>query len=154
MSLTPVPRTSARLTLARHDRYRRVTLASVALLAIAGSMAVAGLPPVDLHGPTHWFGVMDPFCGGTRAARYTALGEWDQAWRYNPLGILTVVSVGLIALRAAAGLLTRRWLTLDVQWSARGRRLAVGLIVVLAIALEVRQQGHAELLMEGTFTLV
>lgn len=154
MSLTPVPRTSARLTLAEHDRYRRVTLASVALLGIAGLMAIAGLPPMDLHGPTHWFGIMDPFCGGTRAARYTALGQWGLAWKYNPLGILTVVSVALVALRAAAGLLTRRWLTLDIEWSSRGRRLTLGIIVVLVIALEVRQQGRADLLMEGTFTLV
>jgi len=29
-------------------------------------LAAVGLPPVDLHGPLHYLGVMDPLCGMTR----------------------------------------------------------------------------------------
>ena len=70
---------------------------------------VLGLPPIDLHGPLHWVGIMDPLCGGTRAARYTAIGQWGQAWHYNPLGIVTVLAVGLLLLRGAVGVTTGRW---------------------------------------------
>ena len=147
-------RVPVRLAIDARDRYRWITLASIGLLAIAGGIAALGLPPVDLHGPNHWFGIMDPLCGGTRAARYTALGEWGLAWKYNPLGILTVVAVGLLVLRAGVGVLTRHWIALDITWTRRGRWAAVTVAALLVIALEIRQQGRAELLMAGTFTLV
>lgn len=136
------------------DRYRWLTLASFGLLAIAGGMAVLGLPPVDLHGPLHWLGIMDPLCGGTRAARYTALGEWGLAWKYNPLGILTVLAVAVIVLRAIVGMVTRRWVSLDITWTRRGRWVAFTVIALLVVTLEIRQQGRADLLMAGTWTLV
>lgn len=143
-----------RLTVDSRDRYWWATAASVGLLAIAAAMATFGLPPIDLHGPNHWFGIMDPLCGGTRAARYTALGEWGLAWKYNPLGIVTVLLVAVLVLRAAVGLITRRWIAVDIYWTRRGRWV-VGLILgLLLIALEIRQQGRADLLMAGTFTLV
>ena len=135
------------------DRYRWITLVSIGLLAIAGGMAALDLPPIDLHGPNHWFGIMDPLCGGTRAARYTTRGEWGLAWKYNPLGIVTVVAVGLLVLRASAGVLTRRWIALDISWTRGGRWAAVIVVALLLIALEIRQQGRADLLMAGTFTL-
>lgn len=143
-----------RLAVDSQDRYRWITLASIGLLAIAAGMAAFGLPPIDLHGPAHWVGIMDPLCGGTRAARYTALGEWGLAWRYNPLGIVTVVAVALLVLRAILGGLTRRWIALDVTWTRRGHRVAGIVVALLLIALEIRQQGRADLLMAGTFTLV
>ncbi|GGO84976.1 hypothetical protein GCM10011584_03820 [Nocardioides phosphati] len=136
------------------DRIRWLTIASAGLVAIAGAMAIFGLPPVDLHGPDHWFGIMDPLCGGTRAARYTAMGQWGQAWRYNPLGIVVVLMVSALLLRGAVGLATRRWLTLHISWTPRTRMFAITAAVVLVALLEVRQQGRADLLMRGTFTLV
>ncbi len=145
---------SVRVFLAPRDPYRWLTLASVALLAVAAGTAAFGLPPVDLHPPTHWFGVMDPFCGGTRAARYAALGEWGRAWTYNPLGVFTVVGVAGLTLRAAVGLATRRWVSLSVVWSVRGRRAAELVALLLLIALQARQQSRADLLMAGTWTLV
>ena len=154
MHLMATRHVPVRLAIEARDRYRWITLASVGLLAVAGGMAALGLPPVDLHGPNHWVGIMDPFCGGTRAARYTALGEWGLAWKYNPLGIVTVVAVGLLVLRASVGGLTRRWIALDIAWTRRGRWVAVTVAVLLVIALEIRQQGRAELLMAGSFTLV
>ena len=154
MPVTMARRLPVRLAIDPRDRYRWITLASIGLLAIAGGMAAFGLPPIDLHGPNHWFGIMDPLCGGTRAARYTALGEWGLAWKYNPVGIVTVVAVGLLVLRASVGALTRRWIALDIRWTKRGRWGVAIVGVLLLIALEIRQQGRADLLMAGTFTLV
>ncbi len=154
MPVTATRNMPVRLAVDSRDRYRWITLASIGLLAIAGGMAALGLPPIDLHGPFHRFGIMDPLCGGTRAARYTALAEWGLAWKYNPLGIVTVVAVGLLALRASIGVLTRRWNALDITLTKRGRWMAVIAVALLLIALEIRQQGRADLLMDGTFTLV
>lgn len=151
----PVTRTRiVSVSIRASDRYRWVTLASCALVAIAAGIAFLGLPPIDLHGPNHWFGIMDPLCGGTRAARFTALGQWGLAWQYNPLGIITVLGVALILLRACIGVLTHRWITLDITWTRNGRRLALALVAVVVIALEIRQQGRADLLMDGTFYIV
>jgi hypothetical protein len=145
--------TRATVALEREVRHQWLTWLSLALLAIAVGMAVFGLPPVDLHGPLHRFGIMDPFCGGTRAARYTALGQWGLAWKYNPLGIATVVAVVLLSVRATIGWLTGRWLTMTVSWSRRGFWVAAVIATALLVVLEIRQQGRADLLMQGTFTV-
>lgn len=147
-------RLAIRPTVEPRDQHHWITLVAVALVAVAGAMALFGLPPVDLHGPLHRFGIMDPLCGGTRAARYTAMGQWGQAWRYNPLGILTVLVVGLLLLRGVVGVTTRRWPTLHVTWTRRARRIAITVALLLVVLLEIRQQGRAELLMNDTFTLV
>lgn len=150
IALRPSP---TRLIVEPRDRYRLLTFASIGLLTTACSMATVGLPPIDLHGPNHWIGIMDPLCGGTRAARYTALGEWELAWTYNPLGLVTAVAVGLLVLRAGVGVLTRSWLALDIAWTKRDRRSAMTVATVLLIILEIRQQGRADLLMADTFAL-
>ncbi len=93
---------------------------------------------------------MDPLCGGTRAAAYTARGEWAQAWRYNPLGILAVLAAGVAVLRAAIGVLTGRWVTLTIAWTPRRARAVAATATVLLVALTVRQQLRAELLIAGT----
>lgn len=147
-------RLTVRLTREPHDRYRWISLAAAGLVAVAGAMAVFGLPPIDLHGPLHRYGIMDPLCGGTRAARLTALGRWGEAWRYNPLGILTVLAVTLLLLRGVVGRTTGRWAALRVTWTRRARWIAIVVAVILVVLLEVRQQGRAELLMSDTFTFV
>lgn len=154
MSAVPEPPPWLQISLARRDRQWRLTLLGVLALAIAGAMAVFGLPPVDLHGPLHKIGIMDPFCGGTRAARYTAQGNLAEAWRYNPLSILVVYGAGLATLRAAVGLLGRRWVTLTVNWTPGRRRWATAALIVLVALLEIRQQLRADLLMADTRTWV
>jgi len=119
-------------------------------VVIAGAMAVFGLPPVDLHGPFHRFGIMDPLCGGTRAARYTAQGEWALAWKYNPLGILAVLGATAVTIRTVIGALTRRWIAVQIYWTPRRRRAAILIVLALLVALEVRQQLRADLLIAGT----
>jgi hypothetical protein len=113
-------------------------------------MALFGLPPVDLHGPFHRFGIMDPLCGGTRAARYTAQAEWALAWKYNPLGILVVLGAAAVTVRTVVGALTRRWLTVQIHWTSTQRRAAILTMLALLVALEVRQQLRADLLIAGT----
>ena len=96
---------------------------------------------------------MDPFCGGTRAARYTAQGQWALAWQYNPLGIAAVLGASAATLRAVAGLLSRRWLTVRLQWTRGSRRLVLAIGVALFVALMVRQQLRADLLVQDTWLL-
>ena len=154
MSTATEPRPWLRLSPERRDQHWWLTLLGVLAVAIAGAMAIFGLPPVDLHSPLHKIGIMDPFCGGTRAARYAAEGNLAEAWRYNPLSILVVYGAGLAILRAAVGLLVRRWVTLTVGWTPGRRRWTFAVLIVLVALLEIRQQLRADLLMAGTHTWV
>lgn len=139
-----------RLTWQRADQHLLVSLLGIGALVAAGGLALMGLPPVDVHGVLHRFGIMDPLCGGTRAARYAALGQWGQAWRYNPLGILAVVIAAGITLRTVTGLLSRRWMTITLNWTPRRKRVVALFVVALAVALTVRQQLRADILVAGT----
>jgi hypothetical protein len=125
------------------DRHRPLTLLAVAGVVLGAFLATLGLPPLDVHGPLHFVGVMDPLCGVTRAVRYAFRGEWVLSWRYNPLGSPLALGGVVFLVRAAAGFLTHRWVRVQIRWS-RWMFLAVGLLVV---ALEIRQQALADLLM-------
>lgn len=129
------------------DRWRAVTWLAIAAAAIALVMAIVGLPPVDLHMPPHYAGIMDPLCGGTRAIRLAALGHWSESWRYNPIGIPLLIICVILVVRAAIGWLFGRWLTLRIHWTRRGKQIAWLLVAVAVIALEINQQAHVELLM-------
>ncbi|NYI77037.1 DUF2752 domain-containing protein [Nocardioides panzhihuensis] len=139
-----------RLEVERHDRHWWLTALALAALGIAVAMALFGLPPIDLHGPLHKFGIMDPLCGGTRAARYTAQGNLVQAWRYNPLSILIVGGAALAVLRTFVGLISRRWVTFGFAWTPQRRRWMIGAGLLLLVLLEIRQQMRADLLTAGT----
>jgi hypothetical protein len=138
------------LTIADTDGHRKVSLICMVGLFAAIVMAIVGLPPVDLHGPLHRIGIMDPLCGGTRAARFAAQGRWGQAWRYNPLGIVVVVTGGLALVRLASGHVLRRWLNWQLAWTPRRRRGAFLVLLLVGVAVEVRQQSRAALLVSGT----
>lgn len=139
-----------RLDVECRDRHWWLTALALAALVAAISMALIGLPPVDLHGPLHKVGIMDPLCGGTRAARYAAQGNLVQAWRYNPLSIVIVAGAVLAVLRSLVGLLGRRWLTFRFSWTSQRRRWVIGVGLVLLVLLEIRQQMRADLLIAGT----
>jgi hypothetical protein len=102
---------------------------------------VFGLPPVDLHGPLHYLGVMDPLCGGTRSVYLTLHGHLREALRYNPAGPLLVVAALAVLIRAAVGRLTGYWVRVRPP-----RRLSIAVGVVALVALEVNQQLHVALL--------
>ncbi|WP_157840049.1 DUF2752 domain-containing protein [Streptomyces megasporus] len=108
-------------------------------------MAVVGLPPVDLHGPLHYLGVMGPLCGGTRGVHAMMSGQWDEAWRYNPLSLVLVPGAVLALVRETVGRVSGRWLNLRVTH----RRAALVLGLLPAAALTINQQAHADLLRTG-----
>jgi hypothetical protein len=136
--------------LGRCDAHRWATYLAGAGVSLALVMAVYGLPAIDLHPPIHRLGIMDPLCGGTRAARYAAQGQIGEAWTYNPLGIVTVYGAGAVLLRTLSGLVSGRWLNVTLHWTPRRRRTVWLVALLLFAALEVRQQGRAELLIAGT----
>lgn len=139
---------AVRLYWSSHDRLWALTAVAALGLVVAATMAVFGLPPVDLHGPLHRMGIMDPFCGGTRATRLTAQGHLATAWRYNPLGIIAVAVGAAALMRLAAGVLTHRWLNVAITWTPGRKRVVVSTVVVLIVLLEIRQQGRADLLLQ------
>ena len=129
------------------DPYPHLTWLAVMGAVAAGALALWGLPPVDLHGPLHRLGIMDPLCGGTRAAYFAVTGQWSKAWLYNPLGPLAVIGAAAVALRATLGFAAHRWLVVDLVVSRRTTRLACALGVLAALALGVRQQLLVDLLL-------
>jgi len=132
------------------DAHRWATWLAFLALAAAAALAIVGLPPLDMHGPLHKWGIMDPLCGGTRAARFAAQGNLAEAWRYNPLSIVVVLSALLVVGRSTVGLVTRRWVNIELRWTRRRRFWVIAVVVTLLALLEVRQQGRADLLTSGT----
>ena len=124
------------------DAHRWVTIGAPVGLAIGAALAIFGLPPVDLHAPPHYVGIMDPFCGMTRGVVALLRGNLADALGYNPASPLVVLAgLGGIA-RGLAGTLGNRWLTLR----ARRTRLLVVAVGVAVVALEIRQQINVDLL--------
>lgn len=110
-------------------------------LVIGVLLAVFGLPTIDLHGPLHHLGVMDPLCGGTRSVYLTLHGRLLDAVRYNPTGPMVVVGAVAMLIRAAIGWSTGRWLGIHIR-----RQILIPATVLALTALEVNQQLHAPLL--------
>lgn len=127
------------------DRFPVVTLAAVVLAVAAVALLVLGVPTVDVHPPTHYLGIMDPGCGGTRAMFFLLTGNPATGARYNPVVFPFAAATLLVLLRGVIGTTTGRW------WEARlgraARRALLMALAVAVIALGVRQQMHAELLM-------
>jgi len=131
-----------RLTWADHDEHSWLSRLAITGLAAGTAMAVFGLPPVDIHGPLHYLGIMDPLCGATRGLRLALLGHLVQAWRYNPLSVMLAAGAVAAVFRQVLGVATRRWLNLTVV----RRRAVLATSTLLAVALEINQQAHAALL--------
>lgn len=127
----------------RHDAHRLWTRIALCGLLVALLLAVLGMPPLDIHGPLHHLGVMDPLCGGTRSVYLTLHGHLRDAVRYNPAGPILVVFAFALVLRAAIGWSSRRWVDVHVP-----ARLLIAVAVVTLVALEWNQQLHAALLMQ------
>jgi hypothetical protein len=128
----------------RHDAHPLWTRIALCGLLVALLLAVVGVPHVDIHGPLHYLGVMDPFCGGTRSVYLTLHGHVRDAVRYNPAGPVLVVAAVALVLRAAVGWSSRRWVDVHVP-----SRLLIPVAVVMLVALDVNQQLHAALLMQS-----
>jgi len=92
-------------------------LTRLAALVAAGAalLGMVGVPSVDLHGPLHFVGVMDPLCGGTRSVYLSVQGDLLDAAAYNPAGpVLLVVALAAVV-RAATGRLSGQWVTVHVS---------------------------------------
>lgn len=124
------------------DQHTALTVVAVIGLGIGAALAVFGLPPLDVHLPLHRLGVMMPGCGGTRALRLTMLSQWGRAWEYNPASVVLAAGAALTLVRAVVGMVSGKWLTMRICWGP----MTWTLLVVLFVALSVRQQLHAELL--------
>lgn len=126
------------------DGSRLPTSLAIAGLLVTALLGIFGTPPIDLHGPLHHLGIMDPLCGGTRSLRLVARGDLRDAWRFNPLGPILVLGALSLLARHAVGIATGSWVALRPLLSSRLVRRAVagGLVV-----LWVNQQLHAQLLM-------
>jgi hypothetical protein len=125
------------------DRYRWLMWGAASGILAVLVLAAVGVPSLDLHGPLHRAGVMDPACGGTRAAYLLVTGKWRAAWHYNPVVFPLAAAVVTVVGRAAIGAATGRWLELHLP-----RRLLLALTVIGLVVLEIRQQLHAELLLQ------
>ncbi|MEU9207728.1 DUF2752 domain-containing protein [Streptomyces sp. NPDC048415] len=128
------------------DQHRWAGPLAVVGLAVGALLAVLGLPPVDLHGPLHYAGVMAPLCGATRGVHAAMRGDLATGWRYNPLSIVLVMGAAAAVLREAVGRLRGRWLNVRVTH----RKAAVVTGGALLAVLEVNQQEHADLLRTGS----
>lgn len=124
------------------DGHRTLTTAALLGLPVAILLAVFGLPPVDIHGPLHYLGIMGPTCGITRGVMWFTRGELATAWEYNPLSLLMVPGAILVLGRAVYGWWTDRWLKVTV----RRNRWLIALVVLGVIVLTIRQQLRVDLL--------
>ena len=131
-----------RLRWEREDQHPTLAPLAAAGLLAAGVLAVVGLPPVDLHGPLHRLGIMDPLCGMTRGVVAVLHGQLGRAVAYNPASPLLVAGAVLALGRWLVGRLTGRWLDATRRRTPRTVGLAAGLV----LALWVNQQAHAALL--------
>lgn len=112
-------------------------------LVAATLLAIFGMPPVNLHGPLHFIGIMDPFCGMTRGIAATMRGDLPTAWRFNPASPLILLTGVATLVRSGCGRFAGRWLTVDY----RRTTISTAFIVIAVVALEINQQVNADLLM-------
>jgi hypothetical protein len=56
------------------DSWRTMTWSAAVVICVGSVLAVFGLLPLSVHGPLHFYGVMDPLCGATRAVRLALRG--------------------------------------------------------------------------------
>jgi hypothetical protein len=136
------PRLPVRLRWEREDGHPTLAPLAAAGLLAAGVLAVVGLPPVDLHGPLHRLGIMDPLCGMTRGTVAVLRGQLGQAVAYNPASPLLLVGAVLAVGRWLVGRLTGRWL----DATPRPTPITSAVAAIVVFALWVNQQTHATLL--------
>lgn len=106
-------------------------------------LALVGLPPIDIHGPLHYLGVMGPTGGMTRGVMWTARGDLVRAWQFNPASLLVIPTMAGLVARAAHARMTGRWLNLHVRW-----RPWLWLIpAVILLVLTIRQQLNVDFLL-------
>ncbi|TMR42279.1 DUF2752 domain-containing protein [Actinomadura geliboluensis] len=130
------------ITMDGQDLHRRLTELAVIGLFAGAAMALFGLPPIDVHGPLHYAGIMDPLCGGTRSVHSLMSADLSTAWRYNPVAFPLVLGAISLLIRHVVGFTAGRWINVRIA----NRRVFGGVAATLLVALDVNQQLHADLL--------
>lgn len=123
-----------------HPTTTRLVLLGIPLLAL---VAVVGLPPIDIHGPLHYLGIMGPTCGMTRGAMWSSRGDLLRAWKFNPASLLVIPTILGVTFRAVYGRLRGRWLNLHLRW----RPWLWLLPAVILLVLMIHQQLNADFLL-------
>jgi hypothetical protein len=124
----------------RHPTSTRLVLIGIPLLVL---LAVVGLPPVDIHGPLHYLGIMGPTCGMTRGVMWSARGDLALAWQFNPASLLVIPTMISVTARMVYGSVTGRWLNLHIEW----RPWLWIIPTVLILLLTFRQQLNIDYLL-------
>lgn len=128
-----------------HDRHpiaTRLALIGVPLVIVLG---LVGLPPIDIHGPLHYVGVMGPTCGMTRGVMWAARGDLLCAWQFNPASLLVIPTMAGLVARAVYRMISGRWLNVAIRW----RPWLWVIPAVLLLLLSIRQQLNVELLLNN-----
>lgn len=122
------------------DPFPASTVVAAVGLVVAAILARYGMPPVDLHMPPHYLGVMDPVCGMTRGSAAVMRGDLGRAWWYNPASPLVIAGGFALVGRWVLGHATGRWVMVRLQRT----RLGVLLLAGAFVALDVYQQLHVD----------
>lgn len=124
------------------DRWHPLTVGAGVVLAAAPIFALVGIPRLPLMWPLYELGIVLPGCGLTRGVVALARGDLAGAWRWNPASFVVVAAVAATLVRTAAGIASGRWL----HALGRPRRWMIVAAGLLVVALWVRQQSNADLL--------
>jgi len=124
----------------RHPTTTRLVLIGVPLVVI---LAIVGLPPVDVHGPLHYLGIMGPTCGMTRGVMWSARGDLARAWQFNPASASVLPTMAVLGGRVIYGEISGRWLNLYIRW----RPWLWTIPAAVLVALAVHQQLHIDFLL-------
>lgn len=117
-----------------------------AIILSTVSLRTAGVPTVDLHGPLHRIGIMDPLYGGTRATFLLASGDFAPAAEYSPVVFPLALGLAALTSRVLLGVAAGIWYDVRLPRQMRWPLLAV--FVVALVLLGIRQQMHAALLVQ------
>jgi hypothetical protein len=126
-----------------HDRHPTTTRLALIGIPLAALLAFAGLPPIDIHGPLHYLGIMGPTCGMTRGVMWTTRGDVFRAWQFNPASLLVLPTMIGLTIRAVHGRLSHRWLNLHIRWRPWLWIIPAAILLLLSI----RQQLNVEFLL-------
>lgn len=118
----------------RHPTTTRLTLIGIPLVTL---LALVGLPPVDIHGPLHYLGIMGPTCGMTRGVMWTARWDLARAGQFNPASLLVVPTLIGLTGRAVYARLANRWLNLHIRWRPWLWVIPALLILILTIHQQI-----------------
>jgi hypothetical protein len=122
------------------DPLAGLTWAAAGGLVVAALLARLGMPPVNLHSPLHFAGIMDPLCGMTRGSAATLRGDLRRAWWYNPASPLVILGGLAVLARWVVGRVTGGWLSARVKVT----RVPVAVAGVVLAALELNRQLHVD----------